>query len=72
MPSESASPVRTAEHATLDRAAPVSAARAGAARVCFLLQEHLHPQALRLVGELEPDSTVRPLVEFLVRLAANI
>ena len=53
VPGESALFVRAVKHAPAHLAPPVPALGARATRVAFLLQDDLHPQALRLVGELE-------------------
>jgi hypothetical protein len=64
--------IGTMKHAPLDLAAYIQTVRAGPARVLFVLQGDLHPQTLCLVGELEADRAVGPLVEFLVVGVANI
>ena len=73
MKDEAAQLVRASKHAPSHLAlAPVSTLGTSARRVGLFLQGDFHSAPLGLVGEFVPDAAVRPLVEFLVRFAANI
>src|SRR5215467_305769 len=67
VPDEPTALVRAAKHAPAWRTlAPIPALRARPGGVRLFLQDDLHPEVLRLVGELEPHAACRPLVNFLV------
>src|SRR5215831_17623177 len=73
VPDKSSLLVGAAEHAPAWRTlAPVPALRARPGGVCLFLQDDLHPEVLRLVGELEPHAACRPLVNFLDIRVTNI
>jgi len=63
---------RATKHSAFDLASHITTVRASTARVVLVLQGHVHPQALRLLGELVADRAVRPLMDFLVVRVSNI
>ena len=61
------------EHAPLGFAfASMPTDRTCLARVAFLLQYHLYSYPFSFIGELVPDGTKGPLMEFLIVCGANI